>query len=320
MAADTVIFTHGDCDGICSGALALAASKKADLYFSNPISVLEDLDHAEGAEHIIVCDIAINPAFARSIRNRMGKLLKKADITYIDHHPLPPRFNVSWLVHDTSACASELTYAHFRQNLDPDMSRIAIYGAIGDYRDNTPLITELKKTWDLRSLCYEAGTLAQGLEIGRRDYDHKRDIAGQLSKNVLPSQIGPLARNAVVASMREDELRLRIEQGVVRMENLSYVLNPDGFISRAAIYARIYGGTSVGVAAEYLQNKNVYDVSVRAKGDHDLNRIVGQAAQKSGGTGGGHPEAAGGRIPAVNIMDFINQLDSLLSHKDPKKT
>jgi len=314
MAADTVIFTHGDCDGICSGALALAASKKADIYFSNPVSIVEDLEQANGAERIIVCDIAINQAFVREIKNKIGKLSKKANVTYIDHHPLPPRFNVSWLVHDTGACASELTYSYFRSSLDPDMSRVAIYGAIGDYRDDTLLITELKKTWDRRSLYYEAGTLAQGLEIGRRDYDHKRDISGLLSKNVLPSQIGSLAKNAVEASKKEDELRLRIERDVVRMDNISYVLDPDGFISRAAIYAHIYGGTSVGVAAEYLKSKNVYDVSVRAKGDYDLNTLVGKVAQNNGGTGGGHPEAAGGRIPGVNIMDFLKELDSLIGH------
>jgi len=196
--------------------------------------------------------------------------------------------------------------------MSPDMSRVAIYGAIGDYRDNTPLITELTKTWDKRSLYFEAGILSQGIEIGRKDYDYKRELLGQLSKNILPSQINSLAAKAVLASGIEEELRKKIEQEVIRLENISYVIDPDGFISKAAIYAHIYGGTCVGVAAEYLKTKDVYDISVRAKGDCDLNTLVGQAAQKFGGTGGGHPQAAGGRIPAVNIMDFIKELDSAI--------
>ncbi len=313
MIADTVIFTHGDCDGICSGALALAANKDADVYFSNPVSILDDLDHAKDASRIIVSDIAINQSFARLLKNKIGQLSKKAEIIYIDHHPLPPRFRVSWLVHRLDACASELAYAHFHQAMSPDMSRVAIYGAIGDYRDNTPLITELTKTWDKRSLYFEAGVISQGIEIGRKDYDYKRELLGQLSKNILPSQINSLAAKAVLASGVEEELRKKIEQEVIRLENISYVIDPDGFISKAAIYAHIYGGTCVGVAAEYLKTKDVYDVSIRAKGDCDLNTVVGQAAQKYGGTGGGHPQAAGGRIPAVNLMDFIKELDSVIS-------
>lgn len=313
MPPGTIIFTHGDCDGICSGALAMAANQKADVHFSNPVSIAEDLDLAKESDRIIVCDIAINTAFARPIKNKIGALLKKAEVTYIDHHPLPPRFNVTWLTHDLKACASELTYAHFHSSLDPDLSRLAIYGAIGDYRDNTPLITELMKTWDKRSLFYEAGTISQGIEIGRRDYDYKRELLATLSKKVLPSQIEKLAKNAVQASRQEEEMRLRIAGNIVRMNNISYVIDPDGFISKAAIYAHIYGGTCVGVAAEYLKSKAVYDISVRAKGDCDLNTLVGNAAQKSGGTGGGHPMAAGGRIPGPNLMEFLKELDTTIT-------
>ena len=315
MKGSTVIFTHGDCDGICSGALALAAHKDAEIFFTNPVSLLEDLDKGIDADRIIVCDIAINVSFAHDIKNKIGKMLKKAELKYIDHHPLPPRFNVSWMVHDANACASQLTYAQFHGALDPDMSRVAIYGAIGDYKDQTPLAQELMRTWDSRSLYYEAGTIAQGIEIGRRDYDWKREIAVALSKNALPSQMPVLAKNAIVAARLEDELRLRIEHSVTRLNNVSYVIDMDGFISKAAIYAHIYGGTVVGVAAEYLKTKNVYDVSIRAKVDCGLHLLVAEAARKNGGTGGGHPMAAGGRIPAATIMDFINELDSLLTTK-----
>ena len=67
MLAGTVIFTHGDCDGICSGALALAAHKDAEIFFTNPVSLREDIDKAVDADRVIICDIAINPAFARDI-------------------------------------------------------------------------------------------------------------------------------------------------------------------------------------------------------------------------------------------------------------
>ncbi len=312
MHAGTVIFTHGDCDGICSGALALAASGSAAVYFSNPVSILGDLERAGGADRVIVCDIAIDRYSAAAVRKRLGLLAKKADVVYIDHHPLPPRFNVSWLLHDAGACSSQLTYARFHGSLDPDMSRVAIYGAIGDYKDKTPMTEELLKTWDRRSLYYEAGTLSQGIEAGRRDYEFKRVILGLLSRNVLPSQIDALARNAVEASRVEDELRLHVERDVRRLDNISYVVDMAGPVSKAAIYAHIYGGTCAGLAAEYLPSKNVYDISVRAKGDCGLDELVGKMAHRHGGTGGGHPQAAGGRIPAPGLMDFIKDLDASL--------
>lgn len=312
-----IIFTHGDSDGICSGALALAANEGATVFFTNPISILDDLDMAEGADSIVVCDIAIDQAFSKSLKKRLDALSRRISLVYIDHHPLPPGFQAKWLVHDPLSCASLLTYAYFSGRIDPDMSRVAMYGAIGDYRDDAPIAVALSEQWDKRSLYYEAGTLSQGIEIGRRDYDYKRLIVLSLSRNVLPSEIEGLARHAIEASHLENELRLRIQGQVVRMSNLSYVVNPDGFISKAAIYARVYGHTPVGVACEYHSSKDAYDISARAIGDHDLNRAVSLAASKYGGTGGGHPQAAGGRIPAPKLMEFLKYLDSLLGdHMD----
>lgn len=315
---ETIIFTHGDCDGICSGALALAANRNARIYFSNPISIIEDLGHAVGLKRAIVCDVAINAAYAQPLRKKISTQLKKVEVIYIDHHPLPPRFRASWLVHDKAACASELTYRHFINDLHPDMSRVAMYGAIGDYRDDTPFAKEITGNWDKRSLYYQAGTLSQGIEMRRQDYDYKRDLVRLLSENVPPSEIDSLAKDAILASRLEDELRLRIASVVVRLNNLSYVIDAGGFISKAAIYARVYGGKPVGVAAEFRPGRDSYDISVRATGDYDLNVLVSQAALKYGGTGGGHPQAAGGRIPARYIMDFIEDLDRSIGEY-PKK-
>ena len=92
------------------------------------------------------------------------------------------------------------------------MSRVAMYGAIGDYEDMTPGVRELIENWDKRSLYYQAGTLSQGIEIGRRDYDFKRGLVRQLAQNILPSEIGVLAKNALIAARHEDEMRQRIQK------------------------------------------------------------------------------------------------------------
>lgn len=307
-----IIFTHGDSDGICSGALALAANPDAQVYFTSPVSILADLDRANHADMIVVCDIAVNLASAAALKKRLDELSTRMGVAYIDHHPLPTGFSAKWLVHDPGSCGSLLTFKYFIDRLDPDLSRVALYGAIGDYRDDSPMAAEIVGNWDKRSLYYQAGTLSQGIEMGRRDYDYKRSLTQYLSRNVLPSNIQSLAENAIKASQLEDELRLRIEKDVVRMKNISYVVNPNGFISKAAIYAHVYGRTPVGVACEYRAGKDAYDVSVRAVGDYNLHQVVGQAAARYGGTGGGHPQAAGARIPASRLMDFLGALDASL--------
>jgi single-stranded-DNA-specific exonuclease len=304
-----IIFTHADSDGLCSGALALAANGDSPIFFTNPVSVLGDVDEARGYDRIIVCDIAINLPRSRQMMEKFDALAKESEVIYIDHHPLPPGFSASWLFHDSNASASELTFNYFQNELNPDMSRVAMYGAIGDYEDMTPGARELIQNWDKRSLYYQAGTLSQGIEIGRRDYDSKRGLVRELARNMLPSEIGALAKNALIAARHEDQMRQRVQREVVRMKNIAYVMDMNGCMGKAAIFARVYGKTTVGLAIEYRDHRDAYDFSSRAVGDVNLNVIVGEVASRNGGTGGGHPRAAGGRMPESGMRQFLLDLD-----------
>lgn len=315
----TLILTHADCDGICSGALALAVYRDSRVIFSNPVSLSADLRHAGEYDRVIVCDIAIDLGLATVVKKALDDFSKGKELVYIDHHPLPPGITAPWLVHDTNACGSLLTFDHFRQALDIDLSRVAMYGAIGDYRDNTPLADALALRWDRRSLYYQAGTLAQGIEMVRRDYDYKRFVLERLSKNLLPSEIDDLHQKAIVASRLEEGLRERVERSVERLRNVAYVINPDGFISKAAIYARIYGDRPVGICAEYRENKRVFDLSVRSVSDIDLNVLLNDSTIKFGGHGGGHPMAGGGRIPAGSLEQFLADFDTQIGRALARK-
>ncbi|MCD1295985.1 phosphoesterase [Methanocella sp. CWC-04] len=312
----SIIFTHSDSDGICSGALALAANRDSPVFFTNAVAILSDIEQARGFDRVIICDIAINIPVSKKLKAKIDEISEESEVIYIDHHPLPEGFDAPWLISDVTASASELTFYHFKNDLDPNMSRVALYGAIGDYRDNTDRVCDLVSDWDKRSLYYQAGTLSQGMEVGRRDYDFKRDIVRLLSVNTLPSEIPVLAKNAIISARKENELRVMVERDVIRMKNFSYMLNPNGCMSKAAIYARVYGRTTVGLAAEYREHKDVYDISVRAKccpvdkPNINLNLIISRLTENYGGSGGGHPLAAGGRVPASAFKEFLLELDS----------
>lgn len=311
----TLILTHADTDGICSGALALAANPRATVFFTNPVAVIDDSRSAEAYDRVVICDIAINISTSEALRRRMDEIAAGRELIYLDHHPLPEGFSAPWLTHTEAANGSLLTYDYFRKVLDPDLSRVAMYGAIADFRDGTPLAAGLVRKWDKRSLYYYAGTLSQGIEMERRNYDYKRDVLVRLSRNLIPSSMGDLVRRAVAASDLEEELRMRVERDVVKLQNLAYVVNPSGFISKAAIYARIYGDRPVGVSAEHREKHRAYDISVRADGDFNLNRLLNDSATKYHGHGGGHPQAGGGRIPEESLMDFLADLDEAIGRE-----
>ncbi len=309
----TIILTHADSDGLCAGAVALAANPDSPLFFTNAVSVLADLEQAKGFDRVVVCDIAINIPTSARLKAMVDNMAREAEVIYIDHHPLPEGFEAEWLTSDLTSSASEMTYRYFRKDLPADMSRVALYGAIGDYRDNSESIHEMVQDWDKRSLYYQAGTLSQGIEIGRRDYEFKRWLVTQLSKNVQPSDIDILAKNAIIASKQENELRKRVARDVVSLRNVSYVMDQNACMSKAAIYARVYGKTPVGLSAEYRDHRDAYDFSIRAIGNLNLNLILSTTTAKYGGSGGGHPLAAGGRVPATRLKYFLKDLDEAVT-------
>jgi len=189
------------------------------------------------------------------------------------------------------------------------MSRVAVYGAIGDYKEHTPLIQRLIEDWDKSALYYETGTLLEGLEVDRKDYDFMRRIVHHLSENRLPSSDAELARRAHEQAQREEEQRVAVKEQVQIVGSVAYVLNIPGPIGTAALYARVAGDAKIGVAGE--AKGDMVDLSLRTVSPKlDLNTILRRECKRFGGVGGGHPQAAGARIPTGRLMEFLKALDS----------
>ncbi|WP_048815625.1 DHHA1 domain-containing protein [Methanosalsum zhilinae] len=310
----TIIFTHGDSDGICAGAIAKNAYEESDVYFTSPVNLLDKLNNmADGYDNIVICDIAVDERTQAGLMDRLNDLSRHSKVIYIDHHPLPyDEWGSDWFYHDTGSCASELTYRSLKEMLGRDIRRIAIYGAIGDFSDNTDTIRQWSKDWDKRTLYFQAGTLIQAVTFVGRDYNLKRKILNTLSTDVIPSEIPELLDFAKRASVLEEELRLHIKKNVLSLSNISYIVNANGYMSKAAIYAAAYGRKSVGISAEHRSRKDVFDLSIRSRGNVDVNRITRKASRKVGGTGGGHPMAAGARIPEKKLEIFLRIFDDMV--------
>lgn len=318
-ATETIIFTHGDSDGICSGAIAKSAYPDSQVYFTSPVSLLRKLEFGKGYKRVIICDIAIDERTSTQLLQRLRELSRESELIYIDHHPVPQKgWNETWLHNDPCACSSELTYKVFAHRLNRDVRRVAIYGAIGDYADDTDSVKEWSKEWDKRTLFFQAGALIQAVIYAGREFDFKRVLVENLSKDRLPSTIPDVLDFAKKCSDLEEQLRLRIKKQVKSLHNIAYVIDPKGYKSKSAIYAAAYGQRKIGMAAEYRQTKHSYDMSFRSRSPVDLNYILREVAPEYGGTGGGLAEAAGARIPVADFKAFLNELDVRIGEEEQR--
>ncbi len=310
------ILTHGDCDGICSASLAFSINRSSKIVFTNPASLLSNLKSVKsGGGQIVITDIALTPKHVVEIVSEFERLSLNNKIIYLDHHPLPSGLSVKNLPVETicsmGACASELAYAYFEEELEPEISRVAVYGAIGDYCDNTPLIKSILNNWDKRQLYLEAGILIAAIEgAGKRGYALKKHLVEYLSENKLPSLDGNLVNMAIQQSKMDEEMRQVVKSMVKVLGKVAYVVGVNWSLGKAATYARAYGNAIMGVAAEE-EGENM-DMSIRSVELNNLNEIVSRVAESLSGVGGGHANAAGARIPKGSFSEFIKRLDSNL--------
>jgi len=317
LEVECVIFAHGDGDGVSSAALVKAYVElrgyTAQVVFSHPAGLLSDLkEFVGGAKEVFVVDIALSEVYKDEVLNLLGELSKTRGVTYIDHHPLLEDvvvpLGITW-VHDTCCSASELTFKFLMgKGLNPEYSRVALYGAIGNYLDETPWVKRELGNWDKRAIYLEAGVLVQGLEGSRRDHEFKRRVVEHLSANKLPSTMSELVERGLKQAVLDENLRVWVKDNVLKYGSLAYVLNPPGSVGKAATYARVYGAAKVGIAVE--ERREVYVMSLRGEPGVDLNKILRELSVKLlGVNGGGHPQAAGARVKKDSFSAFLEELD-----------
>lgn len=311
-----LIFAHGDCDGVCSASLAFSIRKDAKVFFTSPAGLLQDLKQVKD-ENLIITDIALTSSYKDEIISELKRISSNNEVLYFDHHPLPSGLSVedipvTLIRGDDDSCASELVYNYFKDKLDPELSRVMIYGAIGDYSDNTKVVKMVLNEWDKRELYLEAGILVKILEgTKKRDYDFKRSLVLYLSQNKLPSLNEELVKIAVQESILDEKMREVVKESTKVVGNVAYVKDISWSLGKAATYARVYGKTIVGVAAE--QRKGYVDMSIRSITLDNLYEIVSRVAESLNGTGGGHKNAAGSRVPKELFMKFIDRLNYEIS-------
>jgi len=303
---------------MCSGAIAQARFPDAEVFFTKPVSFLHDLLNTE-AGRIIICDIAITKSKAKEIAATLEEKGKKSEILYFDHHQLPRTMEesdikVTKYEHKLNVSASELVYRHFQDEIPRERVWIALYGAIGDYEDDTEFAKNRIANWDRRALFFEVSTLILGIKNREFDnYDAKRRIVRTMAHGENPSDVPGLVKSAKVAVTREFELYDFIKEHAKKQGNIGYVTNMPrfGFRGPAALFAATVMDRPLGLCV-YDRERHI-DVTARKRNsDIALNKLMEAAAERVGGSGGGHSEAAGARIPAGMLDEFLLQVNNEL--------
>lgn len=293
-----VVITHNDADGACSAALVKARYPDCKVRFSRPICLHNDLKKWVSEDIVFVCDIGVNEPHRGQVQKLATRLGNR--LVYLDHHPHGLKGHPA----KTGRASSQLVYEYLGRDLEPDMKWIAVFGCLAD-RLETPFVEQALLEWDRPTIDFEATLLSLGLELARNQF--KLFVIDELSKGKFPSRIRGMCDKAAGAVEEERNIRSFVHANVEKAGQVSYVVNPPGrgFSGKAAIFARAFGKTKVGVCAR--ETEGGMDISVRAIGV-DLGRLVQKASEKAGGSGGGHPYAAGATIPPRRLMDFIKEL------------
>ncbi len=309
-----LILSHADTDGICSAALLKKAYPQTKVFFTKPVSLLSDLKEINQKE-IIIADIAINKRDSEEIFNLIKR--KSLDVTWFDHHPLPAKLSeiaktCNFITGDAST--SELVFRYFENKLTPESIWLAIYGAIGDYETETDFVKKHILNWDARALYFEASTLVLGIKDKKFDnYNTKRDIVSSLAFGKNPSEISNLVLSAKKVVKQEFILYELIKNNVQVFGDLAYVTRIPhfGFRGPSALFAATATKKELGLCV--FTTEKYIDITMRSPNRKiPLNLLAEKAAEPIGGSGGGHPTAAGARIPTGSLEKFLEKTNELL--------
>jgi RecJ-like exonuclease len=314
------VLSHGDLDGITSGAIALLQFPGSTFYFTRPSQIHQDLFRVakDKPDIVHISDIAINTRKFESILQALDRFPESTTIYWIDHHPMTTKQKRALksrvdFFHEVGPCAAELVYRKFESTLPEHALRLALYGAIGDYCDDTVFARQHFDDVDKRTLYLEAGILVQALqEIDYRK--ESKDLVYQLTLGVKPSSMNDMVDLALKATRIEHEVFRYIQQNAKQVGSVGYILDMpiNGYRGKSAKFSAYVTNSKVGISARSSEDE--VDMSIRRRGsDIDLNRVLNIILDEfSGASGGGHPAAAGASLDLNDFQKFLQVLANYL--------
>ncbi len=166
--------------------------------------------------------------------------------------------------------------------------------------------------YDKRTVYLESGLISQALSAqGKRDYDFKRKVLFILSRAEKPSSKPDIVKKAILGTQKEWETIRFVKSEFEAVDGIAMIKDiPKGISpTKAAKLALGVSGLPVAISTR-IKKKNHIDISARKLSNYslDLNLTFRTIAPRFGGSGGGHPTAAGARIPKAHFQSFMEAL------------
>jgi len=304
-----------DVDGLGSGSLSVAATG-GKIILSDYDDFVENLKRIpDDADRVVISDIGADSAEFPDYLAQMKRLARHADVTHIDHHYMSEdakrqvRKAGVHLVHDTTECASILTYKTFKDLLPERARLIALCGAVTDYMDDSPVAKKMMEQGDRQFVLLEATLLSLALARKAEEEGFTEMVVTELSKMKHPHEIAGVPQAAIEQLEREAKLGEFVKKEGKKKGNLAYMVTTQ--YSTGNIAKLLIGAfeVPVGVAMKEKQG-GWYEVSLRSTSECrvHLGRTIGKIASRLGGSGGGHKKAAGCRVPVSGAVEMLDAL------------
>jgi RecJ-like exonuclease len=309
-----------DVDGLTSAALVVAA-RNALFRVTDYDDLLDELDAIPKAvDELILCDLGTDPGKFPKFSAKIGELSARMSVTYIDHHYLTPQAKLELkklgvrVVHNPGECAGMLTYRTFRESLPEGAKQLALYAAVTDYMDNSPLSKKLMQRFDRHFILLEATLLSYA--VARRGSDPRflENVVRSLSKMELPHKIPGVPRYALQQLEVVESLAEVVRQTGKLLGRVAFAETKEHATGNVA--KLLLGAFDVPVAVAFREKDRKGWVEVSLRGTPEtrvhLGQTISRLAENFGGNGGGHRLAAGCSVPREHILQLIEELGSLV--------
>ncbi len=319
--------TRGNVDGLVASAFVLAAHPEARVsYVPSANGAVDRLRRDLSSERIIVADLGLTP---RLIKTLNGKADTDQRVLVLDHHQQTGHHghglhrHVDVAVHEgPSAAAVALDHLTDESLLaaSSDLQGLAAIADVVDHCESQHLHHATNR-WGRGLLEDEAQMLDFAWRLRIDDDRFRRSAARRMASGSWPSEIEEVRRRylQVVNEKRWPRARARARESldvlgpVAVLDTSRHRTNLLGFGSRALTAAARDRGCRL--AARLNSRGRDASVSLRATQplEANLGQFLEEFTQEHGIAGGGHPHAAGARIPSREVPTLLHALAGLVA-------
>lgn len=302
--------------------------------------ILENITKAKKSALILITDLNLTADESKWLTHEVAKMNKNnfdVKITLLDHHGSGAQSakKHDWYYLDESRCATKIVYDYVKENFEFDepswMEKyVNVVNAVDLWKQ------EQVENFELGKVCMRLVTETRELNrimFANEDNNYKLSLL-KIASSYMEKENAPIVLDENIHSIKKDFFRTDDDNtldnlatkyvvellGTKRPTHTIYYKGYKGFLSYGVGNTSIVGN---GFLLAYPEYDFIVDVSFRGAMSLRANNQVSVAQiSKEWAGGGGHPNAAGGRIMGFKEQyryeKVKQQIESIISDKESR--